>query len=109
MHLIDVFNGDADGLCALHQLRLAEPADSELVTGPKRDISLLKRVKAGAGDRITVKWGQTPFTFISRFLGLPTPFDAARLCPNASIASLNRLLPNAQPLCVQSRISARSP
>jgi hypothetical protein len=50
----DVFNGDADGLCALHQLRLADPADSELVTGPKRDISLLKRVKAQAGDRITV-------------------------------------------------------
>lgn len=51
---IDVFNGDADGLCALHQLRLAEPVDSELVTGPKRDISLLKRVTAGAGDRVTV-------------------------------------------------------
>ncbi len=50
----DVFNGDADGVCALHQLRLAEPADAQLVTGPKRDISLLKRVKARAGDRITV-------------------------------------------------------
>jgi hypothetical protein len=54
MHLIDVFNGDADGLCALHQLRLTDPADSELITGPKRDISLLKRVQAQAGDRITV-------------------------------------------------------
>ena len=54
MPLIDVFNGDADGLCALHQLRLADPADSELVTGPKRDISLLKRVQAGTGDRVTV-------------------------------------------------------
>jgi hypothetical protein len=52
--LYDVFNGDADGICALHQLRLAEPADSELITGPKRDISLLKRVKARAGDRVTV-------------------------------------------------------
>ena len=51
---IDVFNGDADGICALHQLRLAAPADSELITGPKRDISLLKRVKAQAGDHITV-------------------------------------------------------
>jgi hypothetical protein len=51
---IDVFNGDADGLCALHQLRLVDPVDSELVTGPKRDISLLKRVKAQAGDRVTV-------------------------------------------------------
>ncbi len=54
MRIIDVFNGDADGLCALHQLRLAEPADSELVTGPKREINLLQRVNAGAEDRITV-------------------------------------------------------
>lgn len=52
--VIDVFNGDADGLCALHQLRLVDPADSELVTGPKREISLLKRVQAQAGDRVTV-------------------------------------------------------
>ncbi len=51
---IDVFNGDADGICALHQLRLADPADSELITGPKRDISLLKRVSAQAGDHVTV-------------------------------------------------------
>ena len=54
MKRIDVFNGDADGICALHQLRLADPAESELVTGPKRDISLLKRVRAGAGDDVTV-------------------------------------------------------
>jgi hypothetical protein len=54
MSLIDVFNGDADGLCALQQLRLSDPAESELVTGPKRDIGLLKRVQARAGDRVTV-------------------------------------------------------
>lgn len=54
MPLIDVFNGDADGLCALHQLRLDDPADSILVTGPKREISLLRRVEARAGDRVTV-------------------------------------------------------
>ncbi len=52
--IIDVFNGDADGICALHQLRLDAPADSLLVTGPKRDISLLQRVEAGAGDHVTV-------------------------------------------------------
>ena len=46
---IDVFNGDADGICALHQLRLAAPADSELVTGVKRDIALLERVAARLG------------------------------------------------------------
>lgn len=54
MNYIDVFNGDADGLCALQQLRLAEPRSSTLVTGPKRDISLLKRVTATAGDQVTV-------------------------------------------------------
>ncbi len=54
MNYIDVFNGDADGLCALQQLRLADPQNSTLVTGPKRDISLLKRVDAKAGDHVTV-------------------------------------------------------
>ena len=54
MSHIDVFNGDADGLCALRQLRLAEPATSQLVTGPKRDIALLGRVDAGPGDVVTV-------------------------------------------------------
>jgi hypothetical protein len=50
----DIFNGDADGICALQQLRLAQPRDSELVTGVKRDIALLSRVQAGAGDELTV-------------------------------------------------------
>jgi len=50
----DVFNGDADGICALHQLRLAEPRASVLVTGVKRDIALLERVEAQAGDTVTV-------------------------------------------------------
>jgi len=54
MRYIDVFNGDADGICALHQLRLAEPCDAELVTGVKRDISLLKRVDAESCDQVTV-------------------------------------------------------
>ncbi|MGV8989980.1 MAG: acetyltransferase [Thiobacillus sp.] len=54
MHFIDVFNGDADGICALHQLRLVDPVETELITGPKRDISLLGRAKAAAGDRVTV-------------------------------------------------------
>ena len=53
MHF-DVFNGDADGICALLQLRLAEPLDSSLFTGVKRDISLLNRVHATVGDRVTV-------------------------------------------------------
>jgi hypothetical protein len=54
MAFFDVFNGDADGILALHQLRLAEPLDAVLVTGVKRDIALLRRVEAGAGDHVTV-------------------------------------------------------
>lgn len=50
----DVFNGDADGLCALHQLRLEHPMDSTLITGVKRDIDLVKRVEANPGDSVTV-------------------------------------------------------
>jgi hypothetical protein len=45
---IDVFNGDADGLFAAHQLRLAEPgpepARVRIVTGLKREIDLLERI-----------------------------------------------------------------
>ena len=49
----DVFNGDADGICALHQLRLAAPTESVLVSGAKRDIALLQRVDARPGDSVT--------------------------------------------------------
>lgn len=54
MTAIDVFNGDADGICALTQLRNAEPTESVLITGVKRDIALLERVDARAGDSVTV-------------------------------------------------------
>ncbi|MEZ9851244.1 DHH family phosphoesterase [Vibrio breoganii] len=40
----DVFNGDADGICALLQLRLNTFKDSTLITGVKRDIQLLQQV-----------------------------------------------------------------
>lgn len=52
--IFDAFNGDADGLCALHQWRLANPAETRLITGVKRDISLLKRIDAQAGDEVLV-------------------------------------------------------
>lgn len=51
---IDVFNGDADGICALLQLRLAQPTKSQLVTGLKRDIQLLEDVRVQHGDKVTV-------------------------------------------------------
>ena len=54
MTAFDVFNGDADGICALQQLRLADPIDTVLVTGVKRDIELLARVEAGRADEVTV-------------------------------------------------------
>ena len=54
MRFYDIFNGDADGLCALHQLRLAEPRAATLITGVKRDTGLLSRVTPQAGDDITV-------------------------------------------------------
>ncbi|MBZ2168410.1 DHH family phosphoesterase [Marinobacter sp. F4216] len=44
MKVYDVFNGDADGICALIQLRLAEPAETTLITGVKRDIALVRQV-----------------------------------------------------------------
>ena len=52
MAVFDVFNGDADGICALTQLRNAQPLDSQLVTGVKRDIKLLEQVQAGEGDQV---------------------------------------------------------
>ncbi|MDD2463834.1 MAG: acetyltransferase [Desulfobulbus sp.] len=54
-HNIDVFNGDADGICALHQLRLHAPCpQARLVTGVKRDIALLSRLLEERQSRITV-------------------------------------------------------
>ena len=54
MKKIDVFNGDADGICSLIQLRQTTPRDSLLITGIKRDIKLLEKVNAGKGEQLTV-------------------------------------------------------
>jgi hypothetical protein len=52
---IDVCNGDADGLCAVVQWQLhRQTAPALLVTGLKREIELLERVQAGAGDTVNV-------------------------------------------------------
>ncbi|GMQ47877.1 DHHA1 domain-containing protein [Vibrio sp. 10N] len=51
----DVFNGDADGIIALLQLRFSHPKkDAKLITGVKRDIALLEKVSFEAGDSVTV-------------------------------------------------------
>jgi hypothetical protein len=54
MAFYDIFNGDADGICALHQLRLTEPRNGELITGTKREIRLVERCPAQKGDELTV-------------------------------------------------------
>jgi hypothetical protein len=56
MRVFDVFNGDADGLIARHQYRLANPLSDAptLITGVKRDIDLLRQVNASAGDQVNV-------------------------------------------------------
>lgn len=55
MEYIDVFNGDADGICALHQLRQHEPhPDARLVSGVKRDITLLEQLTNVSNATITV-------------------------------------------------------
>ncbi len=55
MRHIYVLNGDADGLCALQQLRLSEPGgEIELISGTKRETTLVAAAKASAGDRVTV-------------------------------------------------------
>ncbi|MCZ6807532.1 MAG: DHH family phosphoesterase [Deltaproteobacteria bacterium] len=51
---IDIFNGDADGICALTQLRNAEPLQSTLITGVKRDIALVAKAEVAEGDHMTV-------------------------------------------------------
>jgi len=55
MKQYDVFNGDADGICALLQLRLAKPTVTTLVTGVKRDIKLLATLEGCSEDaQVTV-------------------------------------------------------
>ena len=55
MNYFDVFNGDADGICALHQLRLNSPRpDATLITGVKRDILLLDKIEDTRNSTITV-------------------------------------------------------
>lgn len=54
MQTYDVFNGDADGICALIQMRLAEPKESTLITGVKRDIELAEQVPVGEPVKVTI-------------------------------------------------------
>ncbi len=51
----DIFNGDADGIFALHQYRLENPLpDAHLITGVKRDIKLLSQVENQINSSLSV-------------------------------------------------------
>jgi hypothetical protein len=55
MNCIDIFNGDADGICSLHQLRLEKPQpDAQLISGVKRDISLVQQIGTVQNSTITI-------------------------------------------------------
>jgi hypothetical protein len=54
MKTFDVFNGDADGLCAWLQWRLAQPQATQLISGVKRDIDLLKQVDVAQAAAVNV-------------------------------------------------------
>ena len=49
-----IFNEDADGICAIQQIRLNNPQESTLVTGVKRDTLLLKNVISVKNSVLTV-------------------------------------------------------
>lgn len=54
---IDVFNGDADGIFSLIQLRKVNPVDAEkqrLVTGVKRDISLVSKISDTEANQASI-------------------------------------------------------
>ncbi len=51
----DIFNGDADGIFALHQYRLENPQpETQLITGVKRDIRLLSLIENQKDSSLTV-------------------------------------------------------
>ena len=54
MNNFDIFNGDADGLCGITQLRLARPRQSTPITGVKRDNLLLNDAMLPDNSQLTV-------------------------------------------------------
>jgi len=54
MSYYDFFNGDADGIISLHQYRMHYPKDSEVFTGVKRDVKLLRHCTDIKNSKLTV-------------------------------------------------------
>lgn len=72
MASFDVFNGDADGICSLIQLRLDAPREAQLVTGIKRKIDLLNTLSFDQGDKLTV----LDISMLKNQTGLKSALDA---------------------------------
>lgn len=51
---IDIFAGDADGLCAVHQLRMTYPVHARSICSVRRATDLLSRAAIQQGDNVTV-------------------------------------------------------
>ena len=54
MKYLDFFNGDADGIISLHQYRMHYPQNSEVFTGVKRDVELLRHCTDIKKSKFTV-------------------------------------------------------
>lgn len=54
MKYYDFFNGDADGIISLHQYRMHYPQNSELFTGVKRDVKLLRHCTNITDSKFTI-------------------------------------------------------
>ena len=54
MNYYDFFNGDADGIISLHQYRMHYPQNSEVFTGVKRDVKLVKTLYGYQKFKFTV-------------------------------------------------------
>mgnify|MGYP001197686079 CR=1 FL=1 len=54
MKYYDFFNGDADGIISLHQYRLHFPQESEVFTGVKRDVKLLRHAVSFKNSTLSV-------------------------------------------------------
>ncbi|MDH5751771.1 MAG: acetyltransferase [Deltaproteobacteria bacterium] len=52
--VFDVFNGDADGICSLQQIRLEEPLASILITDIKQTIRLAERFHPPEGSQVNI-------------------------------------------------------
>lgn len=103
----DVFNGDADGLCALHQYRLTYLGDANLVTGAKRDVRLLEQLKVQASDAVTVfdipiPQNREALVYLLNLGTRVTWFDHHSVGPLARMRGMTAIIDIAPDICTSS-------